>query len=117
MVTIDRVALFGIGIAVGMLIMIMGPANAQQSPLGEYNSPLQSYQSDFLTIPGFNAPLRDEGPSFYDTFMQDMDAQHRERERWIMESFRATAPQRRRNALAVCAQYNVGCAQELYGSP
>ncbi len=100
------------------------PLPSYQVPSYQAHVPVPSYQqgvtppptsSPLFEIPGFNAPLRDEGPSFYENFMREADAQHAVRSQQIMKAFRDTAPQRRRNALAVCAQYNRGCAKELWG--
>ena len=85
----------------------------------DYDPPVR-YQHEVTRSPSSpfsdpSSPLgRYDEPTYRNTVLEEMQAE-RERAEMIFKSFRDTAPVRRRNALAQCALYNVGCAKELWG--
>ena len=83
-------------------------------PYQPYNGQ-SGWMEDFGRTAFQPSPVVAPEPNYHETFMKEMRAQQREQSRFIMKSWRETAPQRRRNGLAVCAKYNVGCAKELWG--
>ena len=88
-----------------------------QAPAPTYQvpryAPSQTYQ---MPAPATTYQMpRHQEPSFHETFMREMQAKQ-QRQAWEQDrAYRANQGQYRRNGLYTCAQYNIGCAKELWG--